>query len=309
MKYLFLCLLFLSEINSLIFAEESINPARDLYQRTYHISKKGDYLFASSTAGLTVYKYTKGKVEIVSSLVVENSGSYSIIDGEYLYLFAGNSGIYKIDISDPRKLKILSDARVDGSALNGEIEDDSVFVALGSTGFARFSKKDLKLQTHLETPSYCSYVKIVKNKKLLVFTEKDGVLIYEITSKGLNPIGKIELKYRVRDGVVYGEYLYLANDTEGVTVLKISKGGFVNLGTFDTPDTARGVALYKNFLFVADGNTGVVVFDILKDGTLKYWKNKKTEYSTNKIMVTDETIYISHDAMGILVMNALELLK
>lgn len=291
-----------------VYGQHITNPLQDLYARTYHISQKGEFLFAATTVGLTVYKIIGEKAEMVSSFVVENSGSSSIVDGNILYLFAGNSGIKKIDISDPYKLKEVKEIKIVGSAINGDIYKDLLFVSLGSVGFAIISKKDFEVVSQIATASYCPYLKVIDDR-LLVFTEKSGVLVYKISNGGVKQRGEIGLSSRVRDVAVSGDYLFLANDIDGITVLKYKAGKFEMRGRFDTPDTARGVAAFKNYLFVADGNTGIILFEIIKDGGLNLMRRQKTGYSTNKVFVSGDYLIVSHDAMGVLLIPISELLK
>ena len=280
-----------------------INPLSDLYSRTYHISIKDHYLFAASTVGLTIYKFDADRLQQISVLKTENSGSYSIIDGDYLYLFAGNTGIYKIDINDPSIPQVVWNGRLVGAALNGDIYKDSLVVSLGSTGFAIINKKNLNIVKLVETPSYCSFVKVI-GKRLLVSTEKNGIIIYDLSNPAnIKKKQEIPVSRRVRDIFVRDNLLFLANDTAGISVYKIEWDKFSFVGTYKTEDTARGLTGYKDYIFVADGNTGIVVFKLDTNNALSPIKKFKTDYSTNKVIIKDQKLIVSHDAMGVLVMD------
>jgi|GEM_PF-2590130 len=298
-SFLFLFLL----LSGLPALSEENNPLSDLYGRTYHISIKGDYLFASSTVGLTVYKLEGDKLKQVSALSVENGGSYSIIDGDYLYLFAGSAGVYKVDIKDPFRPQVVLNIRIPGSALNGDIYQNYIIIALGSMGFAVLDIKKLNVVKKVETPSYCAFVKVIDNR-LLVSTEKDGIIIYDLSNPAnIKKKQEIQVSRRVRDIYVRDKLLFLANDTAGITVYKIEWDKFSFVGTYKTEDTARGLTGYKDYIFVADGNTGIVVFKLDTNNTLSPIKKFKTDYSTNKVTTKDQKLIVSHDAMGVLVMD------
>ena len=298
-SFLFLFLL----LSGLPALSEENNPLSDLYGRTYHISIKGDYLFASSTVGLTVYKLEGDKLKQVSALSVENGGSYSIRDGDYLYLFAGSAGVYKVDIKDPFRPQVVLNIRIPGSALKGDIYQNYIVIALGSMGFAVMDIKKLNVVKKVETPSYCAFVKVIDNR-LLVSTEKDGIIIYDLSNPAnIKRKQEIQVSRRVRDIYVRDKLLFLANDTAGITVYKIEWDKFSFVGTYKTKDTARGLTGYKDYIFVADGNTGIVVFKLDTNNALSPIKKFKTDYSTNKVIIKDQKLIVSHDAMGVLVMD------
>jgi hypothetical protein len=298
-SFLFLFLL----LSGLPALSEENNPLSDLYGRTYHISIKGDYLFASSTVGLTVYKLEGDKLKQVSALSVENGGSYSIRDGDYLYLFAGSAGVYKVDIKDPFRPQVVLNIRIPGSALNGDIYQNYIVIALGSMGFAVLDIKKLNVVKKVETPSYCAFVKVIDNR-LLVSTEKDGIIIYDLSNPAnIKKKQEIQVSRRVRDIYVRDNLLFLANDTAGISVYKIEWNKFSFVGTYKTEDTARGLTGYKDYIFVADGNTGIVVFKLDTNNALSPIKKFKTDYSTNKVIIKDQKLIVSHDAMGVLVMD------
>lgn len=288
-------------------SSEDINPLSDLYSRTYHISVKDNYLFASSTVGLTVYKMEEKKLVQISALMFENSGTSSIIENNNLYLFTGNSGVYKIDIADPQRLVIKKNVRLLGSAINGDIYKNNLIVALGSTGFAILNKESLELIKYIETSSYCSYVKLF-NSMLFVSTEDGTLSVYEFKGNNLVLKHKIALTKRIRDMTLSGDLIFAANDTDGIAILKKEKKGLLKKLEYDTPDTARGVTIYKDYLFVADGNTGIVIFKINPDNSLRFIKNYDTGYSANKILVKDDLAIISNDAMGVMVINVNDLI-
>ncbi len=282
------------------------NPISDLLGRTYHISVKDDYLFASSTAGITVYRLIQNTPVQISYLVVENSGASSLIEKDYLYLFAGNTGVYKVDIKDPQKPVLNENARLSGSAINGDIYENKLFVSLGSGGFAQLNKKDLKVVRYFETPSYCSFVKVVGDS-LFVSTEQDGLFVYKL--KNMKPSQNIPLSRKVRDILTDKNLVYLANDTSGLVILKKEGEKYSLYSSYDTPDTARGVALYKEHVFVADGNTGVVLLSHEGNKNLKHIKNYNTGYSANKVIVAGDNLIISNDAIGVMVVKITDLLK
>ncbi len=284
---------------------EGIDPLSDLYQRTYHISIKDNYLFASSTAGLTIYRVDKRDAIQISSLVIENSGTSSIIEGNYLYLFAGNSGVYKIDIKNPRSPVILKNIRLPGSAINGDIYKNNIIVSLGSAGFSILKKDTLEPVKYVETASYCSSVKVL-DSNLFVSTENDGLFVYRLHNSNLKLENKIPLARRVRDIIKMDNMIFLADDTDGIITLRSDKNGFTR-HRYKTSDTARGVAVYKDYLFVADGNTGLLIFKITPDGLLKHIKDFNTGYSANKVIIKDDLLIISNDAMGVMILKVDEI--
>lgn len=302
MKAVIIIVLFL---NTLSVYADSGNPISDLLDRTYHISVKGDYLFASSTAGLTVYRVTEGKPVQISYLVAENSGTSTLIDGDSLYLFAGNSGVYKIDIRDPQKPVITGNIKLLGSAINGDIYRDKLYVSLGSTGFAVIKREDLTPIKYFDMQSYCSFVKIV-DSSLFVSTEQNGLYIYNLNNLKLSH--NITIKRRIRDIQSDKNFVFLANDTEGLIVLKKEKNKYSLFKSYDTPDTARGIALYKEYIFVADGNTGVIVLKYDGSNLFKI-KDFNTNYSANKVVVSGDNLIISNDAAGVMVVNIGDLIK
>jgi hypothetical protein len=243
----------------------------------------------------------------ISALMIENSGTSSIIENNNLYLFAGNSGVYKIDITDPKKLVIKKNVRLLGSAINGDLYKNNLIVALGSTGFAILNKESLELIKYIETSSYCSYVKLF-NSMLFVSTEDGTLSVYEFKGNNLVLKNKIALRKRIRDMTLSGDLIFAANDTDGIAILKREKKGLLKKLEYDTPDTARGVTIYKDYLFVADGNTGILIFKINPDNSLRFIKKYDTGYSANKILVKDDLAIISNDAMGVMVINVNDLI-
>ncbi|MCX7943776.1 MAG: hypothetical protein N2746_04640 [Deltaproteobacteria bacterium] len=299
--------LFIILSNSLfLFASEN-NPILELLSRTYHTSLKGDYLYSSTTAGLTVYHLKENNPTQISYLVVENSGASSIIDEDYLYLFAGNSGIYQIDIKNRDKPAIIKNEKITGSAINGDIKNENLFVSLGSVGFGVLNKNNLKVIKVVETPSYCSFVKII-DSSLIVSTENHGLIVYR--TGDLKEDYRIKLKKRVRDIMQYDkDSLLIANDTDGLIILKKMGNQYKISNGYDTQDTARGVAFFNNFIFVADGNTGIVVLKLDSDETIQHVQNYKTGYSTNKVVTYKDYLIISNDAAGIMVVPLGKLIK
>ncbi len=307
MKITFLCLV-AGFFVLFVTANAAEDPMADLISRTYHISVKSDYVFASTSVGLTIYRLKGDKAEHISTLPLPNGGASSLLDGDILYVFAGNSGIYKAGIKNPSKPETLDLIKPEGSAINGDLNRDKIFVSMGSTGFVIIDRSGFKLLEQIETPSYCALVKLVGDR-LFVSTELDGVLIYDVTKKKGKIVANIPAKKRVRDMVVSGDYLFLANDTDGILVLKRDKLRYEKLHNYDTPDTARGLAIYKDYLFVADGNTGILVYKIEKDGRLTFKMSRKTDYSANKVFIKDNIALISNDALGIMILNIEDLIK
>jgi hypothetical protein len=114
---------------------------------------------------------------------------------------------------------------------------------------------------------------------------------------------EIQVSKRVRDIYVRDNLLFLANDTAGISVYKIEWNKFSFVSTYKTDDTARGLTGYKDYIFVADGNTGILIFKLYSENSLSLIKKFKTEYSTNKVTTKDQKLIVSHDAMGVLVMD------
>ena len=275
--------------------------------RTFHVAIRDNLAYLSVTAGLKILDVTDaGDPKELSTLVLPQSATSCVLDGNIAYVAQGPAGVFAVDISSPNAPQVVAEIPTPGSAMMLDIANDVLAVADGSVGLSLFDVSNpaapKKTWSDLYWDGYVRGVEYYQGH-LYVCAGKSGVAVFSVSEEGdASRVGITATAGDARDIAFYRGNAYVADGKSGVSVLDITDPTAPKLtSTSPTQDLAHGVAFHKGYVFVADGLSGVGVFKFDKSSGLEHVQQLDTLNGyANKVAEHDRKLFVSNDYKGML---------
>jgi len=220
-------------------------------------------------------------------------------EGDSVYVADGYSGIHLIDISDPTNLRIRNTYdRLEGEAHSIDVAGDSIYVALGSEGYAIVNKRfilqsapsptkdsgdpllsgsppgdsrifdyidpsrDILTQQDLEPFTFD--LEVAKDS-LLVLADWDSLKIVKVKSSIFQQLRTVydgrETPGGAIDLDIIGNNIYVSNYNSGLEIVYFWDCDSL-IGSCETPGQSYGFDISGDYLYMADSDEGLQVIDI-----------------------------------------------
>lgn len=316
-------LLLMSMLLPAVFAEDEFGTKNDVMPTGDGMAIKGNVLFATSGSA----SYSKNKKltaidiesaqapKILSSVELKGFPQDIAVGGNIAFVVDGLR-LFAIDISDPGKMKIISETQIadspefgpQGLALSGK----TLYLAARKNGILAYDVSDAaspKKTAQVRTPFARSVT--LCGKWIVSADDTAGVTVSDgekIVSSKLLPAGT---SARVR---THGQRIAVANGTGYLTVLTVSENGA--LSEYAVMDSMRDASFYGSYCYdavpyagdilLAGGENGILRIDVSNPKapvcTDRSWD---LYYPVIKTMIRhNDTIYASDNGSIIHVFDA-----
>ncbi len=201
----------------------------------------------------------------LGTFVTAGSAEDVCLEGDYLYVADGSSGVQVLDVTDPAAPTLAGAISTPGGAAGLAAEGNRLYVA--DRGFG--------LQV------------------LDISDPTNPVLIGNYDTAGF-----------AFDVAVSGDYAYVANNNQPVSVIDISDPAFPVLVTsIPMSNFAQGVAVEGKMLFVADGYAGLAVIDIIDPSAPIELAHVDTPGFARNVVVSGNIAYVADLDAGLHVVD------
>lgn len=296
----------------------------DNYDKLQIVDISGDLDEKFSTSN-TTDDPTYGEQFLVGSLTTELSGPYSVfVSGDFAYVAEFETGLHKIDVSDPTSpsstsLTFDKTAVADGFFLYN-FNDINYAYMVNSNGpdeGLRILQFDvslaMRLTSFIETPGEAQgvYVKEETNDNdsvslyAYVADGTNGLQIIDVTSSS-NPVmkGAYTGANQAKDVFVTGNYAYVADGSNGLRIIRITDKDTPRLtGTLPTTDAQDVIVPTGDYAYVADGAAGLVIVDISDRSNPVEAATINTPGEANAVYIYGNYAFVADGSAGLQVIS------
>ncbi len=291
-------------ITLILFSFSAAAPAETPAKSYREDFKSSQYLDSGQTSAS--WDTLRGEIKLPPYQIDLVGGTFTVDaswgifqEGDSVYVADGYAGIHLIDISDPTDLKIRNTyENLEGEAHAIDVMGDSIYVALGSEGYAIVWKRfilqsapsptkdsgDLLLSgapskesrvfdyidpsrdilTQQELEPFTFDLKTAKDS-LLVIADWDSLKIVKVKSSISQQLRTV---YDGRDTPggaidldIIGNNIYLSNHNSGLEIVYFWDCDSL-IGSCETPGNSYGFDISGDYLYMANSNEGLQVIDI-----------------------------------------------
>jgi len=239
------------------------------------VSVSGDYAYvADGSAGLSIVDISDVP-ETGSVLTYTKAGSFTnevdfsynvFIDGATLYLASGESGLNRLNVSDPVNPALLN--RLE-SPISGDdvcVSGDYTYMLDRKRGLRVFYSKD---SNYLLLRGFLAYegdaTDLAVSGNYAYISDRNGYIFVISINDPSTPIftGITIVSPSPQKLFIKGSVLYIADAVSGLRLVDISAPlNPENLGSVATTGPAVSVYVHTNRAYVAEGEDGIDIFDI-----------------------------------------------
>jgi len=246
------------------------------------------------------------------------SGCSSIglgIDTETLFLTSDQTGLEKINISDPAAMERAASYDTPADAVAVDISGNYAVVADDNAGIAPESEGiriieispfneavQLYLKGFCATPGNATDV-VISGELAFVADGEAGLQIIDMADKTApSIIGSCDTPGFASGVFVSGSYAFIADGEMGMAVVDITnRTAPVMTASLDTPGVAVKVAATGNYAFIADGDAGLQIVDVTNKTAPVIIKNLDTPGMASGLFVSGNTVFIADGEKGMAV--------
>jgi len=288
-------------------------PVLDMKLKTFggwhsDYDEKSFYL-SSYSYGLAIYSVDGMKLvprRIAGTAVA------SIHRGNRIFVAGGNDGLSVYEYDRDEKKKNSAASRLLGSLKLPGYTLDLCF--LGNHLVAASSAGGLHLVdvSAVEEPRLVQTISGQKNYEKvwlvgdIVYAALDDqqLDLFRLVQGRLSPVGRLPLFGKVRDFLLAGERLYLAETSFGVSSLDIHDPAHPKrIGMVGTPGEASGLALLGDYLYVASNSQGVQIVDTKRFGPYESVSSLDTPGIAFGLALDGQWLYVADGDAGLQIVD------
>lgn len=272
------------------------------------LAVSGNYAYiADGPLGLTVVDIVNGTLNNGDEVYTYNKvGSYTqmadyaynvFLDGTALYLATGESGLNKLNVSNPEAPVFLN-------RMDHIVKGDDVAVS-GNHTFMLDRKKGLRIfdTTEPEYPILQSFLPIsgessdlaVSNAYAFIAKKSGSISVISVSDKTTPVMTDTTIASPSPEKLfVSGRYLFIADSTSGMRIVDITDPIVpVTISTTGTTGSAEAVFVHGNIAYVAEGSSGVEIFNVINpEAPLKITSSSMTEARDVCVLVKGSSTYM-----------------
>ncbi len=217
----------------------------------------------TSEGKLKLFPY---EITTVGSLNTSGACRGTFLDGHYLYVADGYSGLQVMDVSDATDPSLVGTVNTPGYAYRVEVSGNYAYVADHSGGMRVIDVTDPTNPAavgNVATTNDALGLTISGN--MVMVAQGEYLQIFDIS----NPIAPVLLATELDTGAVFrhikisGNYAYVAGGEVGLVVFDITDPANPSLaGKYDTPGIAFRLDVAADVAYVLDQGNGIIVFDV-----------------------------------------------
>jgi len=223
--------------------------------------------------------------------------------GNLLYLAGSVFGIRVLDVSLPRRPKMLPFRYLTGaSVLDIERSGGKLYLSCGPLGVKIYQLGDQgKLMRMKSLYSWSSAIasKVVGHY-LYVVSGTGGLMVYDLNNLGQGkPVAFIESEQPIRRVEAYGGYLYAVAGKGGVEIYQIGDSGVpVLTGQLSVDRSARSITIADRFLYVLE-NGRISQYDLTDPQVPQLVAEQRYFTLPQKLFHAGDTIYVADNMNGL----------
>ncbi len=265
---------------------------------------------------------TEGHLQLVSvkrpsrprqlaRLALSFPGETLALDGDVLYLAAGDQGLLVVDISDPRKPRVLKQYLTTGPVLDLALRGRTALLAGGGHGVTLIDVSDPGrprwLGSHQQLGTV-QHVRALPGGRALVANAQQQLFVLDVASPAMpSLIAALNLPQPLLDSVAHDPPLLLLND--GLARLagdsqppQLSNEG-LDFGQGVNYGGQRRLVLRDGIAYVADWFSGIHLYDLRNPRRPRLLSSLHTPGSPKGIVVRGELAYVADDDHGLQVVD------
>ena len=274
----------------------------DLWPRVDSIAVRGDFIAATTDAGLRLFKCSNKSCRETDRFKTPDALSAAAFTDNSRLLTSGGMGLWSLNINPDNKLKLLWHHPDVGAVRELLVTPDLVVAAMGAMGIQIYKRQGGKLvpKRIYPTGDYCRGIAL-QGTTLYAACGYDGLLILDI-SDPVAPVRKVQKKFvsPVHNLLLHNGMLFLALGRLGVAIVSILDPSNPQVvGRAKLLDGARSIAVYGHFMYVADGMKGVGIFDITNPRHPVDKGHLNAKGAPVRLIVNKKRLIIANDYAGI----------
>ncbi len=253
-----------------------------------HADPVGSFYYTRDIAGkdTLLYLLKINSLEIVdvsdpsspeSVSVLNTGGKGMYMDGNYIYIAGGYSGLGVVDISDPSSPFLAGSCSINGDAWDVWVSGNYAYVAVFDSGVCVIDISDPsspRCTSHVYTPGTHYYYFLSGTGNCLYTASPPGYPFFYTSPAEMKIIdvqdpsspvdtGSFITPSYFMDIKVSGDLLYAANTQSGLRIFDTSDPSSPQvLGVFDTPSSVTGLDVHEPYVYLADDAGGLRIVDV-----------------------------------------------
>jgi len=273
----------------------------------------GNYLYVSFPYGIGVFDVTdEYHPELVEWLYIGCEVSQLLINGDYIFTAATDSGLVIIDKSSPTSLSIVGQLSFSDEANSVAVQGDYAYVTTPMNGLFMIDVSSLSspsVISSLYIPGGTYYV-FVDGDYAYVSRGMAGIVIVDVSdpaSPGTR--GTYSSSTFIRSIYKKDQYLYLAAEIAGLVILNVSDPySPTAVGTYTAPSgrSFTSLDMIGDTIYVGAGNYGILSMDVSTPSSPTLIDHHPTSTtSIEEIDATDEGLVYLCTPSGLQIVDVL----
>lgn len=279
----------------------------------YFVALAGNYAFVndwSSIGGVCIVDITDPvNPAYLATIETHKATRHLVVDGQYLYVGCGESGMYVYDITDPLNALKIGCFKTTGAVTATALHGENLFISDRPGNFRVVDVTDLT-----KPPRLCGTINLGSNSSRVTLA---GDVAYVLSS--YNGISSVSISNpcspALLDGLPVGSSLGYCLDVEGDRAYYAQEDGTFSvidvrdpsnmsvLSSIPTHDNALWVVVDGNYAYVACESGGVTVIDVSNSTLPVEVANFDTIGSCQGIEVKDDYVFVANWNEGLMVLN------
>ncbi len=247
----------------------------------------------------------------LARLALSFPGETLALDGDVLYLAAGEQGLLIVDISDPRKPRVLKQYLTTGPVLDLALRGRTALLAGGGHGLTLIDVSDPArprwLGSHQQLGTV-EHVRALAGGRALAANAQRQLFVLDVASPAMpSLIAALNLPQPLLDSVAHDPPLLLLSD--GLARLtgdgqppQLSNEG-LDFGQGVNYGGQRRLVLRDGIAYVADWFSGIHLYDLRDPRRPRLLSSLHTPGSPKGIVVRGELAYVADDDHGLQVVD------
>jgi len=275
---------------------------------TCAVTVKDNYAYIAAKAHFLVADVT----DIESPQVIVDLNKFYdaeevFVYDNYAYLMDKNTGIYVLDISDPRSPKVIGSMSYSGIS-DAFLYEGHLFIGcLGNVLILNLDDPGSPTEIASVTLSEYPYNIIVKNDILYVASYSFVTLIDISDVENPTKIGELTIENGDFSKIeAYGNYVYVTSHYNSIFIVDFSNPQDPKvIGNIRSFEFITDLYVKDDYLYVSDWNVGVDIFDISDAGSPEVLDKISVE-TPRSVFSNDHYLYVSNASNGVYIFDVLD---